>query len=117
MSDYVHNIGYLRSARRILRSNLTQEEAILWNLLKNNRLNYKFRRQHSAGNFIIDFYCADKRLAIELDGGQHLDKQEYDEQRTNYFESLGIKVIRFWNGEVKNNLDKVIIKIKNELRN
>jgi very-short-patch-repair endonuclease len=115
MSDYIHNIGYLRSARKTLRTRLTPEEAILWNLLKNNKLGHKFRRQHSTGNFILDFYCATKRLAIELDGSQHLDKIESDQERTNYLESLGIKVIRFWNGDINNNLDGVILKIKEEL--
>ena len=115
MSDYIHNIGYLRSARRLLRNKLTPEEAILWNLIKNNKLGYKFRRQHSAGNFVMDFYCATKRLAIELDGGQHLDNQEADQERTNYLESVGIKVIRFWNGEIKSNLSGVMMKIGEEL--
>jgi very-short-patch-repair endonuclease len=115
MPDYIHNVGYLRPARRTLRNNLTPEEAILWNLLKNNKLNYKFRRQHSTGNFVIDFYCATKRLAIELDGSQHLDNIEHDQERTNYLENLGIKVIRFWNGDIKNNLDGVLMKIKEKL--
>jgi very-short-patch-repair endonuclease len=115
MPDYIHNIGYLRSARRLLRNKLTPEEAILWNFLKNNKLGYKFRRQHSAGNFVMDFYCAEKRLAIELDGGQHLDNIEHDQERTNYLESVGIKVIRFWNGEIENNLSGVVMKIEEEL--
>jgi very-short-patch-repair endonuclease len=115
MPDYIHNIGYLRTARRLLRNKLTPEEAILWNIIKNNKLGCKFRRQHSAGNFVLDFYCATKRLAIELDGSQHLDNVERDEERTNYLESVGIKVIRFWNGEVKNNLDGVVMKIGEEL--
>ena len=115
MPDYIHNIGYLRTARRTLRNNLTPEEAILWNLIKKNKLGHKFRRQHSTGNFVLDFYCATKRLAIELDGSQHLDNQEYDKERTEYLESLGIKVIRFWNSEVKSNLGGVVMKINEEL--
>ncbi len=115
MSEFIHNIGHLRSARRLLRNKLTPEEAILWNLIKNNKLGCKFRRQHSAGNFVMDFYCATKRLAIELDGSHHLDNVEHDQERTNYLESVGIKVIRFWNGEIKNNLAGVMEKIKEEL--
>ncbi len=115
MSDYIHNISHLRSARRLLRNKLTPEEAILWNLIKNNKLGHKFRRHHRAGNFVMDFYCATKRFAIELDGSQHLDNIECDQERTNYLESVGIKVIRFWNGEIKNNLNVVIMKIGEEL--
>ncbi len=63
----------------------------------------------------MDFYCAEKRLAIELDGGQHLDNIEHDQERTNYLESVGIKVIRFWNGEIENNLSGVVMKIEEEL--
>ena len=76
---------------------------------------YKFHRQHSIGNFIADFYCPTRKLIIELDGSQHLDNQEYDKERTEYFESLGIKVIRFWNNEINNNLNGVLMKIKEEL--
>ena len=67
-------------------------------------------------NFIADFFCPDKRFIIELDGSQHLDNKEADQERTNYFESLGIKVIRFWNREVENNLSEVMRKIKEELK-
>ena len=75
----------------------------------------KFRRQHSIKNFIADFYCADKRLVIEIDGSQHLDNKEYDQERTWYFESLNIRVIRFWNNEVRENLHGVLTKILTEL--
>ncbi len=95
---------------------MTEEEIILWSVLKNNKWGYKFRRQHSIDRFIADFFCPLKRLIIELDGGQHLDNKEADQERTNYFESLGITVIRFWNSEIKNNLNRVLIKIEDELR-
>jgi len=115
MPDHIHNLKYLRDARKNLRRAITTEEKILWYEIWHNKLGYKFRRQHSIGNFIADFFCTTKRLIIELDGGQHLDSVEYDKERTEYFESLGIKVIRFWNSEVKNNLNGVIIKIREEL--
>ena len=95
---------------------MTEQEVILWSILKNNKWGYKFRRQHSIDNFIADFFCPVNRLIIELDGSQHLDNKEYDEERTNYFNNLGIRVIRFWNNEVKNNLNGVMIKIEDELR-
>ena len=113
---HIHNTKYLRPTRKSLRKNMTEEEVILWSVLQNNKCGYKFRRQHSIGRFIADFFCPVKRLIIELDGGQHLDNKEYDEERTNYFESLGIKVIRFWNSEIKNNLNGTLIKIEDELR-
>ncbi len=94
---------------------MTPEESILWNHLKNNKLGFKFRRQHSIGHFIADFYCAEKKLVIELDGGQHLENVEYDKERTEYFESLEIKIIRFWNREVREDIDKVVSVIKTNL--
>lgn len=78
---------------------------------------YKFKRQHSIGHFIADFYCAEKKLVIELDGSQHLDNVEYDRERGDYFESLNIKVIRFWNNEVNKNIEGVVRKIVVELKN
>lgn len=116
MTNHIHNNKYLRLTRKSLRHNLTEEEVILWSILKNNKWGYKFRRQHSIGNFIADFFCPAKRFIIELDGSQHLDNQEYDRERTQYFESLGIKVIRFWNSEIRDNLYGVMIKIFEELK-
>jgi very-short-patch-repair endonuclease len=115
MYDHIHNLKYLRTARKQLRKDITPEEKILWYKIWNDKLGYKFRRQHSIGNFIADFFCPEKRLIIELDGGQHLDNVEADQERTNYFESLGIKVIRFWNSEIESNLNGVLMKIGEEL--
>lgn len=115
MSKRVHTIKYLHDARKDLRNNITPQELLLWYKLKNKSLGQKFRRQHSIGNFIADFYCPVKKLVIELDGSQHLDNEEYDKERTEYFESLGIRVIRFWNGDVNKNLDGVLMKIEEEL--
>ena len=115
MSDHIHNLKYLRIARKDLRRDITPEEKILWYKLWHNNLGFKFRRQHSIGNFIADFFCPEKRLIIELDGSQHLDNVEYDKERTDFLESLGIKVIRFWNNEVNKNLHGVMLKIREEL--
>lgn len=116
MSTNIHNTKYLQNARKELRKNITPEELVLWYQLRNNRFySYNFKRQHSVGNFIVDFYCPLKKLAIELDGSQHLDNVEYDKERTNFLESLGIKVIRFWNNEVNENLYGVLLKIKEQL--
>jgi very-short-patch-repair endonuclease len=99
-----------------LRKSITPEELLLWYKIKGKRLGHKFRRQHSIGHFIADFYCAEKKLVIELDGSQHLDNVEYDKERTDYFESLNIKVVRFWNDEINKNIEGVVMKIKEELK-
>ena len=109
MFKRIHTIKYLHNTRKDLRNNITPEEQILWFKLKGKALGFKFRRRHSIGNFITDFYCFEKRLAIELDGSQHLDNIEHDQERTNYLKNLGIKMLRFWNGDIKNNLDGVLM--------
>ena len=112
---HIHNLKNLHDVRIKLRKEITPQEKILWIKLRNNNLGFRFRRQHSIGNFITDFFCPTKRLIIELDGSQHLDNKEYDQERTEYFESLGIKVIRFWNNEVNININGVMMKIQEEL--
>ena len=84
--------------RRQLRRDSTDAEAVLWSHLRAHRFaSFKFRRQHSCGPFIIDFFCARRRLAIELDGGQHFEAaaQAYDARRTVYLAGRGITVLRF----------------------
>ena len=87
----------------------TPAEATLWRALRNRQLGYKFRRQHPIYRFIIDFYCAEAKLLIEVDGESHLDstQEEYDQARTAYLEDQGYHVIRFTNNEVRYNLQAV----------
>ena len=94
-----------------LRKNPTPAERKLWSRIRRDQLGVTFRRQHAVGNFIPDFVCIEKKLIIELDGSQHLEQQEYDEERTKYLNSLGYKVIRFWNNDVMKNMDGVIAAI------
>ena len=97
-----------------LRRNMTEAETVLWNELKNKGLlNVRFRRQHPIGIFIADFYCHEFKLAIELDGGIHLDKEviEYDDGRTHDIEKLGIKILRFTNDQVFNDMNTVLKEI------
>lgn len=112
----VNNISQLHSYRKTLRNNATPQEILLWNQLKNSKLGFKFRRQHSIGTYIADFYCTQKKLVIEIDGSQHYkeEDQEYDIVRTQYFNSLGIKVLRFTNTEINTNMNGVISKIQSE---
>lgn len=98
---------------REMRQPQTPAEATLWRNLRNRKLRYKFRRQHPIYRFIIDFYCAEAKLLIEIDGDSHLEKDqiEYDKVRTEYLEELGYKVIRFTNDDVRYNINAVIAKI------
>jgi very-short-patch-repair endonuclease len=111
MSNKISNLHSVRTFRRELRTNATPQEIILWSRLKNNQLGVKFRRQHSFGKYIADFYCSEKRLVIEIDGSQHLDQEKYDDERTKFFEILGLKVLRFWNNEININLEGVMVAI------
>ena len=91
----------LRTYARDLRTHQTDAESLLWSLLRNRRLlGLKFRRQYPFNPYILDFYCHEAALAVELDGGQHVEQQVYDRQRTLFLEDKGIKVLRFWNNEV-----------------
>jgi very-short-patch-repair endonuclease len=92
-----------------LRKEPTPAERKLWSRIRNDQLGVNFRRQHAIGSFIPDFVCIEKKLIIELDGGQHLEQQEYDEERTSYLESQGYTVLRFWNKDVLKNIDGVIL--------
>lgn len=94
-----------------LRKEPTPAEAKLWSRIRNDQLGVTFRRQHAIGNYIPDFCSPKAKLIIELDGSQHLEQEEYDEERTKNMNSLGYKVIRFWNNEVTNHMDGVILAI------
>jgi very-short-patch-repair endonuclease len=92
-----------------LRKEPTPAERKLWAYLRGNKLNgVNFRRQHSFGDYIVDFVSVKKKLVIELDGSQHLEQEEYDVERTKYLELLGYKVIRFWNNDVMNDIEGVV---------
>jgi very-short-patch-repair endonuclease len=97
------------------RKELTPAERKLWAVIRNDQLGFKFRRQHAVGIYIPDFVCIEKKLIIELDGSQPLEQEEYDKERTNHLETQGYKVIRFWNNDVMNNIEGVILAIMNAL--
>ena len=111
----IFNHSKLLERRKRLRKELTKEEYKLWFHLKGKNLGVKFRRQHGIGPYIVDFYCKEKNLIIELDGSQHLESKEYDKERDLYLQTLGIKVLRFWNSEIDNNMEEVLNKIKKEI--
>jgi very-short-patch-repair endonuclease len=108
----LYNHSVLKERRKNLRSDSTEEEVILWSILKKFLKDARFRRQYSIGNFIIDFYSTRYRIAIEIDGEYHDNQKEYDEERENFIKSKNITLIRFKNIEIKKDLRNVIDKIK-----
>ncbi|MEZ5343935.1 MAG: endonuclease domain-containing protein [Pyrinomonadaceae bacterium] len=107
----VNNLSYLKKYRQKLRNNLTPAEATLWRYIKDKKLDgRKFRRQHSIGKFILDFYCPSEKLAIELDGNRHFDNvtREFDIDRTAYLSKFEIRVLRFENKTIFEEMDWVI---------
>ena len=102
-NDDIHSLPHLGEFRKNLRKNLTPAEATFWKIVKNSTFeNRKFIRQHSVGNYILDFYCPSEKLAVELDGSRHFSGlgAAKDRERTAYLESKGIRVLRFENREV-----------------
>lgn len=96
---------------RYLRKSQTDAESLLWSRLRARQLTgIKFRRQHPIGPYVLDFYCAEAHLAVEVDGSQHLESIaiNQDQARMKFLENKSIKVIRFWNHEVLENLDAVL---------
>jgi len=115
----LHNRAVLKTRRKELRNNSTPAEIELWSMLKHSNLGgYKFRRQHSVGSYILDFYCPSEKLAVELDGDSHFTDAaiEYDDVRTAYLNALNIKVVRFLNTDVYDNLNDVCERILEEIK-
>ena len=103
---------------KLLRNNMTAAEQKLWNELNTKKINgYRFKAQHPISKYIADFYCHKAKLVIEIDGDIHNneDVKERDEGRTFEIEDLGIKIIRFTNIQIMNNIEEVISKIKENL--
>ena len=112
----INNLPYLKTFRKKLRNNLTPAEASFWKIVQNKKFEgRKFRRQHSVGNYILDFYCPSEKLAIELDGQVHFNDaaREYDYERKLFLEHYGIKVLRFENKMVFEELEWMLGVIKN----
>ncbi len=107
-SEYNQATNNAKNYSKSLRKNLTKQEAVLWNAIKNKKLGVKFRKQVPIDNFIADFCCFELNLIIELDGGQHSQQIEYDKQKTLFFNSKGFKVLRYWNNEINDNLAAVV---------
>jgi cyclase len=108
---------FLFQYARELRDNPTAAEKLLWNKLRNKKLGVKFRRQHPISDFIVDFYCHELKLVIEVDGGYHLerDQKEYDKYRADDLSDLGITIISFTNDQVENKIEEVLKEIEHQI--
>lgn len=110
------SLSYTNQAQinaRNLRQEMTEAEKKLWYRLRDNRFeSIKFRRQQPVDNYIVDFLSMEKKLIIELDGGQHSDQKEYDDRRTQFLQSKGFEVVRFWNHEILDNIEGVMDSIR-----
>ncbi|MBO0359642.1 endonuclease domain-containing protein [Hymenobacter sp. BT186] len=115
-----HNQPELKSTRKALRDNLTPAEATLWRALQNSQLDgRKFRRQHSIGNYVIDFYCPAERLAVELDGHGHytVSGEAADMERTKFLQNISVRVVRFENKMVFEQIEFALEGIRQAFRN
>jgi very-short-patch-repair endonuclease len=104
----------LTKLSRKLRKNMTRAERLLWSRIRNRQIGVKFRRQQPLGNYIVDFVSFERRLIIEIDGGQHMDCP-HDRKRDAYLEDCGFKMLRFWNNEILGNIEGVLQEIEKEL--
>jgi very-short-patch-repair endonuclease len=106
----------IRSRARALRKNSTEAEKVLWGHLRFWQVDgCKFRRQQPIGNYIVDFVCLEKKLIIDLDGGQHAEQSSYDGERDAWLRAQGFSVLRFWNNDVLQNVSSVKDAILSEL--
>ena len=114
------NQPYNKEYRRLLRHDMTPSEKMLWKHISDKQLDgWRFRRQHGFGPYVLDFYCLVLKLCIEVDGEIHqrTDVVEKDKERTSFLESNGIKVIRFTNDEIENDISDVLERIRRFINN
>jgi very-short-patch-repair endonuclease len=117
MNNGIKTPDYVIQLARDMRKCMTESERLLWNRLKCRQLaGCKFRAQHPIFRYILDFYCDEKHPAIEVDGGVHTNRYEYDNYRDEFLESVGIKTIRFLNNEILKDIDCALHRIIEELK-
>lgn len=114
----IYTLTETKHFRRDLRQRSTRAEQVLWTQLRHRRFfGLKFRRQHGIGPYIVDFFCHELHLVIEIDGDSHFVKgaAEYDRQRQDYLEGLRLRVVRFTNDDVLQNLEGVLNNLKSQI--
>jgi len=114
--DFFKNKPQLKKIRIKLRVNQTKPENLLWFHLRNKKLGYKFRRQFSIGNYVVDFYCHDLKLIIEVDGVDHINKFDYDIERQKFLKEKGFKIIRYSNKAIISELNFVLDDISEQIK-
>lgn len=109
------NLKSNKDLRRKLRKTMTNAEVVLWQILRNKQIDFKFRRQFGIGPFIVDFYCPKVKLVIELDGEVHtiLKQRQKDKIRQKFLENYGCYVKRYWNSDILNGTNSVVDEIYN----
>ena len=116
MNPEARTPGYITKLARKLRLSMTKTELLLWEKLKGKQLNgFRFRKQHPVYRYVLDFYCAEARLAIEIDGEVHSGKEDYDEFRDGVLKSLSIETLRIQSSEIEDNIEAVLNRIKDKL--
>jgi very-short-patch-repair endonuclease len=108
----------LKKTGRKLRNNLTDAEKILWSKIRKRQIkNYQFLRQRPIGNYVVDFYCKEAKLVIEVDGGQHFEDKNIknDELKEDFLKKQGLKIMRFTNLDILKNIENVLEKIYREI--
>jgi very-short-patch-repair endonuclease len=98
-----------------LRKKLTDAERRLWSRLRLRQLGVKFRRQAPIGNYVVDFLCLERRLIVEVDGGQHALQTDKERERTDWLEAQGFRIVRIWNNDVLQNTDGAVEHILRQL--
>jgi very-short-patch-repair endonuclease len=112
--DEIRSMGNERAKR--LRSRSTDAERKLWSRLRNRQLaGAKFRRQVPIGRYVVDFICFEAALVVEVDGGQHAARVDHDVARTAWLEREGYRVVRFWNNDVLQNIEGVLLEVETRL--
>lgn len=113
MNNDIKTPSYIIELAKHLRNNMTESEKLLWSILRMKKFDgFKFRCQHPVYRYILDFYCHEKRLAIEIDGKVHDSQKEYDRYRDEFLKSLDIITLRIKDEDVLNNIDFVKNRIK-----
>ena len=115
----IFNRAKVKPRRQQLRNNMPDAEVLLWSKIRAKQiLEYKFRRQYSVGDYIVDFYCPQLKLGIEVDGDSHFREgaKDYDEERQAYIESFGIRIVRYLNTDIYGNWDGVLEDLAQEMQ-